>query len=180
MANDLFLAYLSSNGKIPLSSVKDKSNWLSEPPKDSDYVGILKSDIIQIDFDNKEDSEIALKIVEDKKLKCNVLKTSRGYHLYFKNNPDIVKSQSVGIFNAIGLECDVGLGSKDRVVPLRTTKTLEDGSEFTRNREWLLLHEDLDVIPTLSTTRPVAAFYSGQPRSQFSASLGIPICHSLS
>ena len=40
--------------------------------------------------------------------------------------------------------------------------------------------EDLDVIPTLSTTRPVAAFYSGQPRSQFSASLGIPICHSLS
>lgn len=121
MAN-IFKGYLLSSGKTPLSSVKDTSNWLSEPPNNGkDYVGILHDDILQLDFDDEKSSRIALAIVDEYKLQCDVLKTTRGYHLYFKND-DTIKSQSVGIFNAIGLHCDIGLGSKFRVIPLRVTK----------------------------------------------------------
>lgn len=152
----IFQGYLQSSGKIPLSSVKDRGNWLPEPPEQGDYVGILNDNIIQIDFDNEEDSDIALKIVKEYKLRCNILKTTRGIHLYFID--DGIKSQSVGIYNTIGLKCDIGLGSKNRVVPLRITKQEErvkfvNGEQFvqkvavTTDREWLQTFDELEVIP---------------------------------
>lgn len=152
----LFKGYLKSNGKEPLSSVKDPSNWLAEPPENHDYVGILYDDIIQLDFDEESSSRIALDIVNEYKLKCDILKTSRGVHLYFKN--DNVKSQAVGIFNAIGLRCDIGLGCKSRVVPLRITKVVEetrvvDGEELvsrsrkTTQREWINTYPEVDTLP---------------------------------
>ena len=155
--NSMFLGYLSSNGKIPLSSVKDKSNWLDEPPTDSDYVGILSSDYLQLDFDSEEDSKIALQIVDRYKLRCNILKTSRGIHLYFIDDKTI-PSQSVNTFNTIGLLMDVGLGSKNRVIPLRTTKDevkiklvngkeVEEITKVTTTREWIQTYDVLDEIP---------------------------------
>jgi putative DNA primase/helicase len=152
-----------SNGKIPLSSVKT-AELLTEPPTDHDYVGVLYEDIIQIDFDDEKSSEIALKIVSEYKMKCDILKTSRGVHLYFLNDGKVT-SQSVGIFNAIGLKCDIGLGSKDRVVPLRITNDVEvirivNGEEVTTKvkrtvqREWLQTYEKLDILP--SCFRPIS------------------------
>ena len=159
----LFKGYLLSNGKIPLSSVKT-AELLTEPPTDHDYVGVLYEDIIQIDFDDEKSSEIALKIVSEYKMKCDILKTSRGVHLYFLNDGKVT-SQSVGIFNAIGLKCDIGLGSKDRVVPLRITNDVEvirivNGEEVTTKvkrtvqREWLQTYEKLDILP--SCFRPIS------------------------
>ena len=69
---NLFRGYLPSRNKVPMASVKDPSNWLENPPIDSDYVGILKENIIQLDFDSPEDSEKIMKIVSDYKLKCDV------------------------------------------------------------------------------------------------------------
>lgn len=162
--NNLFVGYLLANGKAPLSSVKDKSNWLTEPPTVGDYVGILREDLIQVDFDSEEESKIALQIVRDLKLRTTILKTTRGLHLYYINDNN-VKSQSVGIFNAIGLQCDIGLGSKNRVVPLRTTKEVEstrivNGEETvvkshqTTTREFLQTYEDLDILPPIF--RPIS------------------------
>ena len=157
MANDLFLAYLPSNGKIPLLSVKDKSNWLEEPPEISDYCGVLNPKYLQLDFDSQDDSDIALKIVKDYQIRCDVLKTDRGVHIYMKDDGSI-KSQSVDVFNAIGLKVDVGLGSKNRVVPLRTTKTkdrtvivngveVKDTTRVTTTREFLQTYDELEEIP---------------------------------
>ena len=160
---NIFKGYILSKGKEPLASVK-KSDLLKEPPTDHDYVGVLYEDIIQLDFDDVKSAEIILKIVDEYKLKCDILKTSRGVHLYFKND-DNTKSQAVGIFNAIGIKCDVGLGSKNRVVPLRITKDEEttrivNGVETpmkTRvvvQREWLQTYDELEVIP--SFLRPIS------------------------
>ena len=154
----LFKGYIKSRGKEPLSSVKDSSNWLSSPPEEGDYVGVLYDDIIQLDFDDESDAAIAMKIVTDYKLRCDVLKTTRGVHLYFKTDHDLIKSQSVDVFNAIGLKVDVGLGSKDRVIPLRITKSVEqikiiNGEEVSSvvkrvtQREWLQTYDELDVVP---------------------------------
>ena len=154
---EIFVGYLESRGKAPLSSVKDRSNWLKQPPETGDYVGILRDDVIQLDFDSEADSEIAMKIVHDYKLRCDVLKTTRGVHLYFIDDKT-VKNQSVDIYNAIGLKCDIGLGSKNRVVPIRATKefqvnqivngveTLVDMKE-TKKREWLQTYSELEELP---------------------------------
>lgn len=157
MENNMFLSYLPSNGKIPLLSVKDKSNWLDEPPIEGDYCGILREDVVQLDFDDLEESEIILKIIDKYKLKCNILKTDRGHHVYMINDGSI-NSQSVNVFNTIGLKVDIGLGCRNRVVPLRVTK-IEDrvkmvnGKEvvekvsITTTREFLQTYDILDEIP---------------------------------
>lgn len=153
---DLFKGYIPSKGKQPLESVKT-FELLKTPPENHDYVGVLKDEIVQLDFDNEENAKIAMAIVNEYKLKCDILKTSRGIHLYFLNDGS-VKSQSVGSYNAIGLICDVGLGLKNRVVPLRITKDVEvirivDGEEVisttkqTTQREWLQTYSELDNIP---------------------------------
>ena len=153
---NLFKGYILSKNKVPLDSVKT-SVLLKQPPADHDYVGVLFEDIIQLDFDDEETSKVVLDIVKEYKLHCDILKTSRGIHLYFKTDP-IVKSQSVGTYNALGFKCDIGLGSKDRVVPLRTTKEVEtkkiiDGVEVpttttvTVQREWLQTYTELETLP---------------------------------
>ena len=120
-------------------------------------LGALYEDIIQLDFDDEKSARIAMDIVSEYKLRCDILKTSRGIHLYFKVD-DTVKSQSVGVFNAIGLRCDIGLGMKNRVVPLRTTKDVqitrvvngENVISTTKQvvlREWLQTYEDIEVLP---------------------------------
>lgn len=154
MAN-LFIGYIPSKGKEPLASVKN-GNYLTVPPESGDYVGVLKEDIIQVDFDDATNAKIAMNIVTEYKLKCDILKTSRGIHLYFIN--DYAKSQAVGTFLALGLKADVGLGSKNRVVPLRTTKDVQEtkiieGEEIITvtkksiQREWLQTYPETDTLP---------------------------------
>lgn len=154
---EIFKGYIPSRGKAPLYSISTYTP-LSNPPKDKDYVGVLKDDIVQVDFDDEVSASIALKIVEKYKLRCDILKTSRGVHLYFINNDTKIKSQKVGVYNAMGLKCDIGLGSKNRVVPLRITKEenvkqIINGQELntvefkTTERQWLQKYDVLETIP---------------------------------
>lgn len=159
---NLFKGYIPARGKEPLSSVKT-GTILNEPPAEGDYVGVLREDIIQLDFDDEGTARLVKDIVNEYKLKCDMLQTSRGIHLYFMADKHVT-SQSVGTFNAIGLKCDIGLGSKNRVVPLRSTKEVTvtrivDGEEIstvTRNtvqREWLQTYPELEILPAF--LRPI-------------------------
>lgn len=51
-----------------------------------EYAGILASDAILIDIDDMEQSELLLKICEDKDVRCKVLKSRSGMHFLFKNS----------------------------------------------------------------------------------------------
>ena len=152
----LFKGYILSDGKRPISSIKN-GDYLATPPDVSDYVGVLKDEYIQLDFDDEDSSTTILKVVDKYKLKCDILKTTRGIHLYFLND-EFTKSQSVGIFNAMGIKCDIGLGNKSRVVPLRTSKnvtttkvingdTVNSINRITTTREWLQTYDTVDYIP---------------------------------
>jgi len=154
MAN-IFNGYIPSKNKTPLYSVKTYE-YMKVPPVDSDYVGVLDKEIIQVDIDDGNFANIIFKIVKDYKLRCDVLKTTRGLHFYFKNTN--VASQKVHCYNAIGIPTDYGLGSKNRVVPLRTTtEVLTDRivngvatsikSEVVTQREWLQTYEELEELP---------------------------------
>lgn len=151
---DIFKGYIPSNGKIPLYSVKS-GKFLKEPPA-GDYVGVLKEEYIQVDIDDYDLSRLVLRIVQDQKLRCDILQTTRGLHFYFKNTN--IQSQKVGVYTAVGIPADIGLGSKDRVVPLRTTKDevttrIVNGAEtstikkITKEREWLQTYDELEDLP---------------------------------
>ena len=61
---ELFKGYILSNGKEPLSSIKN-GKYLDVPPQYHDYVGVLKPEIIQLDFDDKDISELVLPCPSD-------------------------------------------------------------------------------------------------------------------
>lgn len=152
---NIFKGYIPTNGKVPLYSVKTFTP-LPEPPSSGDYGGILDDNIIQVDIDEQVLAEKVFKIISDLKIRCNILRTNRGLHFYFKNTT--VKNQSVHFYSAIGIPCDYGLGSKKRIVPLRITQkrvitTYENGiavektKAITTQREWLQTYDELDNLP---------------------------------
>lgn len=81
---ELFKGYQLSEYKSPIGVV-DEAHRLSEKPVDCDYVGILKDEFVQIDFDDDWVCEIVKQIVIDEKLQCCMLQSENGIHLYFKN-----------------------------------------------------------------------------------------------
>lgn len=111
----LFKGYVLTKNKKCLQQFKDvPASQLKthDEVKDLDeYAGILAEDVILVDIDDLEQSEILMNIVEDLQLNCRVYQTTRGRHFLFKNNG--VKSCSTHSMLAIGLEADIKLGCKN-------------------------------------------------------------------
>jgi len=161
---NLFKGYVASIGKIPFTSCLDE-DILATPPTEGDYLGVLNEDIIQLDFDTEESANKILEIAKELKLKCDILETLKGVHLYFKATQNSVPHQYVGVFNAIGVSCDIGLGTKNRVIPLRITVDIEnkqivngEAISYTTTkvitRKWLQTYDELDDLPCF--LRPIS------------------------
>lgn len=80
-----------------------------EVQKYDEYAGILNDDIILIDVDDAEQSDILMDIVEDLQLDCRVYQTTRGRHFFFKN--DGVDKCGIHKTLAVGLTADIKIGS---------------------------------------------------------------------
>lgn len=157
MAN-LFYGYLKSVGKKPTETIVG-GNWRNEPPTDSDYVGVLKENIVQIDCDIKDLAFKIFEIVKAKKVRCDVLETTRGLHFYFKNSNKKINQRCVNSFTAIGIPVDIGIGGNNHVVPLKISvcenqKKIVNGVESfekvskTIKRIWLQTYDELDELPS--------------------------------
>ena len=101
---------------VPLESVKNCN----------EYAGILAEDVVLIDIDDHEQSEIMMDIVEEKQLDCIVYETSRGKHFFFKNlnadgTPIVEKcgTSATGTKIACGLSADVKVGLKNSYAVLK-------------------------------------------------------------
>ena len=139
---DLFKGYIPTggkDGKRPTEEYKNRTTFytLEEVKPLKSYGGVLKDDIIQIDIDNFEESEIVFKIIEDLNVNCHVLKTTRGKHFYFKNTD--VDKRKQGWSTPIGVKIDVGLGNQNAVIPLKINDEM---------REWLLTDDEIDPLPS--------------------------------
>jgi len=134
----LFKGYIPTKGKQPTESIKGRASFypLGEVEHLQSYGGILKDDVIMVDSDDGEESEILYKIVQDNKIQCNVLKTTRGKHFYFKNTN--IKSNKIGNQCPLSLTLDYKLGSRNTVVPLKFNGV---------NRKWLQEVDKLDSLP---------------------------------
>lgn len=126
----LYKGYTKNNGKAPTDKIKGVNKFRTfEEVKDMEsYGGVLADDVVLIDIDDGEQSNILMDIVEKLQLNCKVLQTSRGRHFLFKNNGKFDVC-GAGKKLAIGLTADIKIGGKNTVECLKI-----DGVE--RFTEW--------------------------------------------
>lgn len=110
----LFKGYVPTKNKKCTMAFKGKSSDellnLREANACDEFAGILNDNTILIDVDDYGQSEILMKIVEDKQLACRVYETTRGKHFLFLND-DRVNRNRTGCTMACGLSADIKLGS---------------------------------------------------------------------
>lgn len=141
------------NEKRALHKFKDgigAKSW--DEVKDYDNIGlIVPQPFIVLDFDTTSDAEIMLKIVESLDLKCKVMKTTRGYHFWFRSEEPWKCFKKTRL--AIGIYCDCKSHSKNAYVVVK-----KDG----QMREWIrnCKTDEIETVP--EWLRPIA-----QPGKQF-------------
>ena len=112
---DLFKGYVKTKGKkctMPFKNKTSKDLLNYEQVKSLDeFAGILNDGIILIDIDDYDESEILMAVVDEMQLRCRVYETTRGKHFLFVNTS--VETCKIHARNAIGLTCDIKLGSRN-------------------------------------------------------------------
>lgn len=109
-----FKGYIETRNKQAIEKFKGRDSelkTLKQVQGLSEYAGILASEIILIDVDDEETSNLLYNIVQKLKLCCRVYRTSRGKHFLFKNSG--VQGNKTKCNIAIGLEVDIKLGIKN-------------------------------------------------------------------
>lgn len=141
---NLYKGYVLSRGKVILEKYKGVKSFKSyDEVKDAEsFAGILEDDVILIDIDEKEQSDVLFNIVKAEKIACRVYETSRGKHFLFKN--DGIQSNKTHTRNAIGLTQDIKIGSKNGTEclkidgverPILYDKTVK--GEYQKIPQWL-------------------------------------------
>lgn len=110
---ELFRGYVPTRDKKCLKKFKNTTDLESyrQVKNLPEFAGILAEDVILIDIDNYDQSEIMMDMVEELQLRCRVYETSRGKHFLFKNSE--VESNKIHTKLACGLEADIKLGTRN-------------------------------------------------------------------
>lgn len=112
--NSFFRGFVRTHEKKCIDKFKDVSLRTYKEVKDLDeFAGVLAPDSVLVDFDDEKTANIALDIVEALEMRCRVVRTTRGYHMFFKNTNGAIKKCFTGTKLAIGLKCDIKCGLKN-------------------------------------------------------------------
>lgn len=146
MNNSTFYrGYVPTKGKKSIMKFKDAPDQelLSEDAADdlSEYAGVLAADVILVDVDDLEMSDVMFQIIKDQKIRCRVYKTTRGKHFLFRNRKEsgdfIQEKQLTKVKLACGLIADLKAGCNNGLEVLRYNG---------QDRE-ILLDEDPEPLP---------------------------------
>lgn len=141
---NLFRGYIKTDNKVPLQKFKntDKLLSLEEAQELTEYAGVLADDVILIDIDDYEQSEILMDIVEDLQINCRVIQTTRGKHFYFYGGS--IGKGGTHLKLAIGLEADIKVGSHNSISILKfdgkerpIIYDIEDNESYDDAPAWL-------------------------------------------
>lgn len=117
----LFDTYFQIKDKKPL--VKWKRPIICDDEKTAkryeEYGGRLAPDVVLIDIDDGEQAQVLLDIIEDLGVFCQVRKTDRGMHFYFKNDGSITKC-GTKLRTALGLTVDIKTGTTNSYAKLKS------------------------------------------------------------
>lgn len=110
---ELFRGYVPTKDKKCLKKFKNATDLESyrQVKNLPEFAGILAEDVILIDVDDYDQSEVMMDMVEELQLRCRVYETSRGKHFLFKNGE--VESNKIHTKLACGLEADIKLGTRN-------------------------------------------------------------------
>lgn len=149
----LFRGFVPTRNKKCLVPFKNKSasdlQTYDQVKNLSEYAGILAENVILIDIDDFEESEILFQIVDDLQLNCRVYKTSRGKHFLFKNVTSdgsiIQHTNKIKTSLACGLKADIKVGCKNSYSVLKydgkereILYDIFDDEEYGEVPKWLL------------------------------------------
>lgn len=149
----LFRGFVPTRNKKCLVPFKNKSasdlQTYNQVKNLSEYAGILAENVILIDIDDFEESEILFQIVDDLQLNCRVYKTSRGKHFLFKNITSdgsiIQHTNKIKTSLACGLKADIKVGCKNSYSVLKydgkereILYDIFDDEEYGEVPKWLL------------------------------------------
>lgn len=140
-----FRGFIRTENKKALERFKNKSdlkqyNDVKDLPE---FAGILAQDTVLIDVDDKEQSEILLKIIENENVICQVRETTRGKHFFFKNNgAECFTKCHTQVKLACGITADIKVGVTNSYSILKI-----------RNKERPIIYdkfdnEEYEVVPT--------------------------------
>lgn len=141
---ELFKGYIPTNDKTPKVKFKDGKNLISKAEADKlpEYAGLLADNVIVIDIDDYDQSEILMNIVEDLQLACRVTATTRGKHFYFYGGN--INKCGTHIKLAVGLEADIKIGNHNSYTVLKYADTerkiiydIEPDEEYETAPVWL-------------------------------------------
>lgn len=133
---DIFRGYVKTKDKKPIQKFGGDEPLLTleQAEKYDEYAGILNGEFTVIDFDEKEDSDIAYEIVKQEKLNCRVVQTTRGKHIIFRNSPYVTKGV-VKAINGLGLNFDVRCGKNMYIVVKAKGKVRTILQDFDEEKE---------------------------------------------
>ena len=116
---ELFKGYIPTKGKVPIQKFKNTTDLLtlSQAEALDEYAGLLADNVILIDVDNYEQSEILMDIVEDLQLNCRVYQTTRGKHFFFYGGN--IEKCGTHLKLALGLEADIKVGNHNSISVLK-------------------------------------------------------------
>ena len=146
MGYELYKGYVEVKDKKCIEKFKGRNDFktLKEVQSLNEYAGILAKNTLFIDIDDREQAEIMMKIVEDMKICCKVINTSRGKHFIFRNIE--IKSCKTHTPLAIGLTADIKCGFKDSYEVLKVNGKERDvvwdiepeaGEEYQEVPKWM-------------------------------------------
>ena len=145
---ELFKGYVKlDNEKKSVDKFKGdvKLRTLENAQRCESYAGVLRDEVILVDIDDYEQSEILMDIVEERQLRCRVYETSRGKHFYFLNAKRAVTKAGNHLMLACGLTADIKIGTSASYGTLRLggkdrelIYDILDGEEYEELPQWLL------------------------------------------
>ena len=149
---ELFKGYVPTKNKKCLRKFKDVPLLtLGEVESLPEYAGILNDNTILIDIDDREQSEILMRIVEDLQIDCRVYETNRGRHFLFRNDRKVLSCHT-GVKLACGLTADIKIGLKNSYSILKYNNEdrfiewdIEEGHDYQTLPNFLLPVKKYDV-----------------------------------
>jgi len=157
---DIFKGYIKCNGKVSAEKLKGKTKFktFEEVQLFDSYAGILQDNIVLIDIDDNEESEILFKIIKNEKIKCICYETVKGKHFLFKNTRLNKNKTRASI--PIGIKADIKLGKNTSYEVLKL-----DGIE----RRMLLDYEPQELpfwLNPIRSTKDFKNLEEGDGRNQ--------------
>ncbi|BAW18559.1 phage/plasmid primase [Mycoplasmopsis bovigenitalium] len=141
-----------NDDKTPKFAFKDKQTHLKlrDVYSESNLGLVLDNDYIVIDVDNSlhpQEAQKLMQIIEEYQWECNIMKTTRGMHFWFKL-PEKIKNQ-VAVILPVGIQCDIKSASANSYV------VIKHKGEF---RKWVKFTKYIDKLPQELTPLSTQSF----------------------